>query len=80
WSKDHCSSAPDKPFGFDFTLACNRHDFMYHAWSYVCRFDHDHRKSADEVFYEDMKRVCRKNLLCKGTAKTYYAAVRAFSG
>ncbi len=27
WSTDYCSSSPDNPLGFDFTLSCYRHDF-----------------------------------------------------
>ena len=29
WSTDYCSSSPDNPLGFNFTLSCYRHDFGY---------------------------------------------------
>ena len=29
WSTDYCSSSPDNPLGFRFTLSCHRHDFGY---------------------------------------------------
>ena len=29
WSTDYCSSSPDNPLGFNFTLSCWRHDFGY---------------------------------------------------
>jgi hypothetical protein len=82
WSTDYCSSSPDNPFGFPFTMSCARHDFGYR--NYKAAGDFSANKSRlDSAFYEDLKRVCAKysggtKTSCDSTAWTYYQAVRAF--
>ncbi|GAB3585827.1 phospholipase [Amycolatopsis endophytica] len=78
WSSDTCSWSPDKPFGFDFAPACHRHDFGYRNYKKQDRFTSTSRKKIDDNFYTDLKNICGSNVACKGTAWTYYQAVRQF--
>ena len=78
WSSDACSYSPDRPFGYDFTAACSRHDFGYRNFKKQSRFTEVNRKRIDDLFYSDMKQSCGGSLTCYGTAWTYYQAVRAF--
>lgn len=84
WSTDYCTTSPDNPFGFPFTLACARHDFGYRNYR---RSGADAFSAAkprlDEAFHADLRRVCARygtarRISCEGTAWTYYRAVRAF--
>ena len=82
WSTDHCSASPDNPLGFDFRLACHRHDFGYRNYKAAALFPAN-KPRLDSAFYEDMRRRCaRYNSLvrpaCYSLAWTYYQAVRAF--
>ncbi|MEU3852999.1 phospholipase [Streptomyces sp. NPDC029554] len=82
WSTDYCSSSPDNPFGFPFSLSCARHDFGYRNYKAAGTFDAN-KSRIDSAFYEDLKRVCNAysgatKTSCNGTAWTYYQAVRAF--
>lgn len=82
WSTDYCSSSPDNPLGFNFTLACARHDFGYRNYKAVGQFPAN-KPRVDSSFYADLKRVCaRYNTFvqpaCYSLAWTYYQAVRAF--
>ncbi|MFI8219188.1 phospholipase [Streptomyces sp. NPDC085932] len=82
WSTDYCSSSPDNPFGFPFSLSCARHDFGYRNYKAAGTFDAN-KSRRDSAFYEDLKRVCNAysgatKTSCNGTAWTYYQAVRAF--
>jgi hypothetical protein len=78
WSSDACSYSPDRPLGYDFVPACNRHDFGYRNYKKQGRFDEASRKRIDDLFYADMKGVCAGALVCDGVAWTYYEAVRTF--
>jgi hypothetical protein len=78
WSSDGCSNSPDNPFGFNFLPACYRHDFGYRNYKKQSRFTEPNRKTIDDNFYTDLKNICGGNIACKGTAWTYYQAVRKF--
>ncbi|HEX5995969.1 MAG TPA: phospholipase [Jiangellales bacterium] len=82
WSTDYCSSSPDNPLGFDFRLACYRHDFGYRNYKAVGQFPAN-KSRLDSAFYEDMKRKCATynsfvRPACYSLAWTYYQAVVAF--
>lgn len=82
WSSDLCSASPDQPLGFDFRLACRRHDFGYRNYKALKRFP-AHKARLDRAFYADMKRVCTPytrldKATCRGLAWAYYQAVRRF--
>ena len=78
WSSDLCSRVPERPFGFDFTDACRRHDFGYR--NYRTAFA-DHKARLDEAFRADLRRTCDGYRLaaqpfCNAIAFTYFEAVR----
>ncbi|GGN97842.1 hypothetical protein GCM10010112_90510 [Actinoplanes lobatus] len=82
WSTDYCSSSPDNPLGFDFTLACARHDFGYRNYKEMSAFDAN-KSRLDSAFYEDLKRKCATystavRPACNSLAWTYYQAVAIF--
>ncbi|MFC4065847.1 phospholipase [Actinoplanes subglobosus] len=82
WSTDYCSSSPDNPLGFDFTLACYRHDFGYRNYKAVGAFSAN-KSRLDSAFYEDLKRKCATysaavRPACTSLAWTYYQAVSIF--
>ncbi|MFJ8082452.1 phospholipase [Streptomyces sp. NPDC096205] len=82
WSTDYCSSSPDNPFGFPFSMSCARHDFGYRNYKAAGTFSAN-KDRLDSAFYEDLKRVCNNysgatKTACNSTAWTYYQAVRAF--
>jgi hypothetical protein len=82
WSTDYCSSSPDNPLGFDFRLACYRHDFGYRNYKAMSRFSAN-KPRLDSAFYEDMRRRCDTysaavRPACDALAWTYYQAVRTF--
>ena len=82
WSTDHCSSSPDRPLGFDFTLACHRHDFGYRNYRAAGTFAAN-KGRVDLAFYEDLKRVCAMYAAatrpaCYSLAWVYYEAVAIF--
>ncbi|MGV9450243.1 phospholipase [Streptomyces sp. NPDC003635] len=82
WSTDYCSSSPDNPFGFPFSLSCARHDFGYRNYKAAGTFSAN-KDRLDSAFHEDLKRVCNNyggatKTACTSTAWTYYQAVRAF--
>ncbi|WP_081240011.1 phospholipase [Streptomyces viridosporus] len=82
WSTDYCSSSPDNPFGFPFSMSCARHDFGYRNYKAAGVFDAN-KTRLDNAFHEDLKRVCTRysggtRTACDSTAWTYYQAVRAF--
>lgn len=76
WSSDACSWSPDKPLGFDFKPACHRHDFGYRNNKRQGRWNADKKLRVDNKFKSDMYAICGSNVVCKGTANVYYAAVR----
>ena len=82
WSTDYCSSSPDNPLGFNFTLSCYRHDFGYRNYKAMGQFSAN-KSRLDSAFYEDLKRVCTTynavvRPACYSLAWTYYQAVSAF--
>jgi hypothetical protein len=82
WSTDYCSSSPDNPVGFDFTLSCWHHDFGYRNYKAVGLFPAN-KDRVDSMFYADLKRKCATyNVLvrpaCYSLAWTYYQAVHIF--
>lgn len=82
WTTDYCSSSPDNPLGFNFTLSCARHDFGYRNYKEVGRFPAA-KPRLDSAFYADLKRKCATysvavRAACYSLAWTYYQAVRAF--
>jgi hypothetical protein len=82
WSTDYCSSSPDNPLGFPFSMSCARHDFGYRNYKAAGTFSAN-KSRLDSAFHEDLKRVCAAysggtKTSCTSTAWTYYQAVRAF--
>lgn len=82
WSTDYCSSSPDNPLGFNFTMSCARHDFGYRNYKAVGQFPAN-KGRVDSAFYEDLKRKCATysswvRPACYSLAWTYYTAVRNF--
>ncbi|MBB2949265.1 hypothetical protein FB565_009070 [Actinoplanes lutulentus] len=82
WSTDYCSSSPDNPLGFDFKLACHRHDFGYRNHKAIGTFPAN-KSRVDSAFYEDLKRKCATynsvvRPACTSLAWTYYQAVSLF--
>lgn len=57
WSTDYCSSSPDNPLGFNFSLSCYRHDFGYRNYKAMGQFSAN-KSRLDSAFYADLKRVC----------------------
>ncbi|BFU42181.1 phospholipase [Krasilnikovia sp. MM14-A1004] len=82
WSTDYCSSSPDNPLGFDFTLACWHHDFGYRNYKAIGQFPAN-KDRVDSMFYADLKRKCATysaalQPACYSLAWTYYEAVHIF--
>jgi hypothetical protein len=84
WSTDFCTGGPDRPHGFDFRLACWRHDFGYRNYRAAGGL-RPHKDRVDAAFHADMMRVCdrhppadRRN--CARIAGAYHWAVRVFGG
>jgi hypothetical protein len=82
WSTDYCTASPERPLGYDFTLACWHHDFGYRNYKAVGRFAAN-KDRLDTVFYADLRRVCATYQLvlqpaCYSLAWTYYQAVHIF--
>jgi hypothetical protein len=82
WSTDYCSSSPDNPLGFNFTLACYRHDFGYRNYKEMSQFP-GNKDRLDSAFYADLKRKCATynwavRPACYSLAWTYYQAVKNF--
>lgn len=80
WSTDLCTDAPDRPLGFDFRLACRRHDFGYRNYAGTGRFQAV-RPRLDRVFLADLTSTCARyrpatRPACTALAWTYYQAVR----
>jgi hypothetical protein len=82
WSTDYCTASPERPLGYDFTLACWHHDFGYRNYKAMGRFAAN-KDRLDIVFYADLRRVCATYRLvlqpaCYSIAWTYYQAVHIF--
>lgn len=89
WSDDGCSSPTgDRPGGFNFLPACQRHDFGYRNYGKgavkASPFDST-RDLVDDRFASDMTNVCngysgKARTDCLGWAGTYYSAVHLEGG
>ncbi|MEV0614637.1 phospholipase [Nonomuraea sp. NPDC050404] len=84
WSTDLCSGSPDRPLGFDFRMACRRHDFGYRNYKAVGRFV-GNREHVDRAFLFDLRQVCAAyegaiGRGCERLAWSYYTAVRRLGG
>ena len=82
WSTDYCTASPERPLGYNFTLACWHHDFGYRNYRAMGRFAAT-KDRLDTVFYADLRRVCAAYRLalqpaCYSLAWTYYQAVHIF--
>ncbi|MBW6433453.1 phospholipase [Actinoplanes hulinensis] len=82
WGTDYCSASPDNPLGFNFKLACWRHDFGYRNHKAMGIFDAG-KSRLDSMFYADLKRKCATYAAavrpaCYSLAWTYYQAVSIF--
>ena len=55
WSTDYCSSSPDNPLGFNFTLSCYRHDFGYRNYKEMAQFPAN-KSRVESAFYADLLR------------------------
>jgi hypothetical protein len=80
WSTDYCTVASDRPFGFDFRMACWRHDFGYRNYHAMGMFP-ENKEHVDKAFYFDLKAKCRTYSYflrpsCNTLAWLYYQAVR----
>lgn len=86
WETDGCSAPVLGAGPFDFTLACNRHDF---GWRNLKAFDGaaapmwqiDNKDRVDAGFLYDMRTRCSAlpaliRFGCDTTARVYYTAVR----
>lgn len=81
WSTDLCSWSPDKPFGFDFTGPCRRHDFNYRNFKGTGIFDAGSKATIDSAFSADMKAECATHNAftrpaCLAAAAIYYEAAK----
>ncbi|MGA4875560.1 phospholipase [Streptomyces lydicamycinicus] len=81
YSSDGCSWAPNKPSGFNFLPACQRHDFGYRNFKKQHMFNKRNKKIIDNKLAHDMYSVCNKygaakRNTCKSIAGQYYVAVR----
>ena len=82
WTTDYCTSSPDNPLGYDFTLSCWHHDFGYRNYQAAGQFPAN-KDRLDTMFYADLKRKCAtySSVLqppCYSLAWTYYEAVHLF--
>ncbi|MEU8229646.1 phospholipase [Actinoplanes sp. NPDC048967] len=82
WTTDYCSSSPDNPLGFNFSLSCWRHDFGYRNYKDLGTFSAN-KDRLDDMFYADLKRKCATystvtRPACYSLAWTYYQAVSIF--
>jgi hypothetical protein len=86
WSSDGCSHGPDKPAGFDFRDACDRHDFGYRNYgqgTLRANPTDAQRATVDARLRADLDDSCdryRARELCRSMARMYYGAVRKEGG
>jgi RHS repeat-associated protein len=64
-----CTMSPDRPFGFDFSTACQNHDSCYGT----CGAS---KQQCDATFLQDMYAACGDNRFCRTLANTYFGAVK----
>ena len=84
WTTDYCTDGPDRPAGFDFRMACRRHDFGYRNYKAIREFEAN-RARLDRTFHADLRRRCATYApalrpLCSVFAWTYYKAARRYGG
>ncbi|KAF2084148.1 hypothetical protein K490DRAFT_69071 [Saccharata proteae CBS 121410] len=58
WHSNGCSHVPDKIASWDFSPACQRHDFGYRRYTAECRLDARGKRFVDAVFDIDMGWMC----------------------
>ncbi|CAL9555732.1 hypothetical protein SUDANB145_04516 [Streptomyces sp. enrichment culture] len=84
---DHCTSAPDRPLGYDFRPACDQHDYGYGTIgnSYKGYYKYLSRNkgfAVDGVFWTSLyTKTCNGYWIkspCRSAANLYYAAVTVF--
>ncbi|MFG1619651.1 phospholipase A2 [Nonomuraea wenchangensis] len=86
---DHCTKSPDKPSGFNFTSACDMHDYGYgiignnlKRWYYPYYLDWSRKSDVDSLFYTTLRDwTCTayskiRRPLCRNIAWTYRQFVR----
>ena len=86
YSDDNCSApvlGSSGP-GFDFTVACERHDFGYRNSKRLGVFG-EYKTWIDAIFLRDMRATCDAASIvgrgqCRAMAELYYAGVRAGGG
>lgn len=74
FAEPNCSGVPDKGYGFNFQLACFKHDVCY-SEAVLVGMD---KQSCDSRFYTHMKSSCRGDLFCLSAAYSYYLGVKSF--
>jgi len=86
WTDDDCSApvVGSSGLSFNFTEACERHDFGYRNAKRLGLFN-SHKRRIDAVFAKDMYESCEEVFLfarknCKFMAGLFYAGVRAAGG
>lgn len=82
WRNNGCTSALDKPFGYNFFPSCQRHDFCYLNYRKQGRYE-KLKASCDDNFQRDMYRECAKHSgirsrHCRSVARLYHWAVKTF--
>lgn len=84
---DHCTTAPDRPLGYDFRPACDQHDYGYGTIgnSYKGYYKYLSRNkglNVDGVFWTSLyTKTCNGYFFkspCRSAANLYYAAVTVF--
>ncbi|KAG5915187.1 hypothetical protein E4U42_000108 [Claviceps africana] len=84
WTSDGCTHAPDNPFGFNYVIACYRHDFAYQNYRHEERFTRENKESIDLRFHDDLLTVCDEEdglrKVCDTLAHIYYYGVHFFGG
>jgi len=84
YSDDGCSNSPDSTFLYDFTEACERHDFGYRNYKRLGLFDEE-KGNVDDQFLEDMRDHCATRSVfkqpgCYAAAEAYHQAVSELGG
>jgi hypothetical protein len=72
---------PDRPLGFDFTVACIAHDDCYAVpWPALAATRPAARLVCDNAFLADLVRGCPADQRCLDLAHHYHRAVRWLGG
>lgn len=86
WHSDNCSWSPDRPDGYNFIPACQRHDFGYRNTKAQKRFTKAMKKKVDDNFKKDLYNYCNgfsgiwsyNGVICRRYADIYVAFVRKY--